>query len=71
MLGNIRGLSSWCCKDYVEQSTNSEKQRIVKQDESDGDPEFTVTIRLGGKLTSYWKTIKRQFWKWKRTCKVY
>jgi hypothetical protein len=45
--------------------------RIVKQDESDGDPEFTMTIRLGGKLTSYWKTNKTKFWKWRGVCKAY
>jgi hypothetical protein len=47
------------------------KQKIVKQDESDGDPEFTTTIRLGSKSTSYWKINERQFWKWKGMCRAY
>jgi hypothetical protein len=33
----------------------------VKQDELDGDLEFTTTIGLGGKLASYSKLDKRQF----------
>jgi hypothetical protein len=31
----------------------------MKQDELDGDLEFTVTIRLGGKLLSYEKMNRR------------
>jgi hypothetical protein len=29
------------------------RQRIIRQDESDGDSEFIVTIGLGGKSISY------------------
>jgi hypothetical protein len=43
----------------------------MKQNESNGDPKFTATIRLGGKFTSYWKLDRRQFWKWKGVCRVY
>jgi hypothetical protein len=43
----------------------------VKQDELDGDPKFTMIIGLGGKLASYWKTNKRQSWKWRGVCKAY
>jgi len=43
----------------------------VKQNELDDDSEFTMTIKLGGKLASYWKTNKRQNWKWKTVCKAY
>jgi hypothetical protein len=31
----------------------------MKQDESDGDSKFTITIGLGGKLANYWKTNKK------------
>ncbi len=34
----------------------------MKQDESDGDSEFIVTIELGGKSANYWKINKRQSW---------
>jgi hypothetical protein len=37
----------------------------------DGDPEFTVTIGLGGKSASYWKSNKIQFWKWRGICRAY
>jgi len=30
----------------------------MKQDELDGDSEFTVIIELGGKSTSYWNIDK-------------
>jgi hypothetical protein len=52
MLENIRGLSSWHCKDHI-MIYRLWRRRIVKQDEFDGDPKFTTTIRIGGKLTSY------------------
>ncbi len=47
------------------------KQRIVKQDESNGDMKFTASIGLGGKSASYWKSNKRQSWKWRRICGAY
>jgi hypothetical protein len=43
----------------------------MKQDELDGDSEFTMTIRFGGKSSSYWKRNKRQSWKWKGICENY
>jgi len=43
----------------------------VKQDELNGDSEFTMTIRLGSKLASYWKLDKKQFKKWRGVCKAY
>jgi hypothetical protein len=45
-------------------------QRIVKQDELDGDSKFIVTIGLGGKLISYWQTNRRQSWKWRGVCRA-
>jgi len=44
---------------------------IVKQNELDGDLEFTMTIGLGGKSTIYKKSNKIQNWKWKGVCKAY
>ncbi len=43
----------------------------MKQEELDGDPEFTVAIGLRGKSASYWETNKRQSWKWKEECRAY
>ncbi len=43
----------------------------MKQDESGGDLEFTMTIGLGGKSASYWKSNKKQSWKWKGVSKAY
>jgi hypothetical protein len=43
----------------------------VKQDELNSDSEFIVIIGLWGKLISYLKLNKRQFWKWKGVCKAY
>jgi hypothetical protein len=42
-----------------------------KQDESDGDSEFTATIKLGGKLASDWTSDIKQYWKWKGGCRAY
>ncbi len=70
MLKNIRGLQDWCHKDRKTISRVL-RQRIVKQNELDGDSEFTMTIGLGGKSASYWKSNKIQFWKWKGVCKDY
>jgi hypothetical protein len=70
MLESIKGLHNWCCKD-CKIIYKLWKWRIVKQDESNGEPKFTTTIGLGGKLASYWKTNRRQFWKWKGICKAY
>ncbi len=42
----------------------------MKQDESNGDSKFIVTIGLRGKSTSYWKTKIKQSWKWKGICKA-
>jgi hypothetical protein len=43
----------------------------MKQNELNGDPEFTMTIGFGGKLTSYWKLDRRQSCKWKGICRAY
>jgi hypothetical protein len=43
----------------------------VKQDELDGDLKFIVSIGLGGKSTSYWKTNIKKSWKWKGICWAY
>ncbi len=45
MLKSIRGLRNWCHKD-CKVIYRLWKQKIVKQDESNGDPEFTVIIGL-------------------------
>jgi hypothetical protein len=62
MLKNIIGLSDWCCKDY-KMICKFWKKRIMKQDELDGDLEFTMTIGFGGKLSSYWMRNIKQSWK--------
>jgi len=43
----------------------------MKQDESNADLKFITTIGFGGKLTSYWKSEKKQFWKWRGIYKAY
>ncbi len=58
MLESIKGLSGWHCKDY-RMINRLWRWRIMKLDESDGDPAFIATIGLGGKLASYWKPDKR------------
>jgi hypothetical protein len=70
MLENIRGLSDWCRKDYI-MIYRLWRWRIVKQNELDGDSKFTMTIGLGGKLSSHWKTNKRQSWKWRDVWQAY
>jgi hypothetical protein len=45
MLESIRGLCSWCHEDYII-IYKLLKRRIVKQDESDGDSEFTIKLDL-------------------------
>ncbi len=70
MLESIKGLCDWCHKNY-KAIYKLLGWRIMKQDESDGDSEFTMTIRLGGKLASYWKTNRRKFWKWRGICRAY
>ncbi len=70
MLESIRGLHGWCHKD-CRMIYRLWRQRIIRQDESDGDSEFIVTIGLGGKSISYWKIDKRKFWKWRGIWKVY
>ncbi len=52
MLENIKGISDWCPKDY-KTIYKLWRQRIMKQEESNGDLEFTVTIRLGSKSSSH------------------
>ncbi len=42
----------------------------MNQNESNGGPKFITTIGLRGKLASYWKTNKRQSWKWKGVCRA-
>ncbi len=58
MLESIRGLSGWHHKDYSA-IYRLWRWRIMKQDELEGDPEFTTTIGFGGKLVNYWKINKR------------
>ncbi len=70
MLKSIRGLCGWCHKDCIA-IYRLWRWIIVKQDELDGDPKFIGTIGLGGKSASYWKTNKRQFWRWRRICRAY
>jgi hypothetical protein len=57
MLGNIRGLSDWCCKD-CKVIYRLWKQRIVKQNILDGDLKFTMTIGFGGKSSNHWNTTE-------------
>jgi hypothetical protein len=52
MLESIKGLSGWRCKDY-KMTYKIWRQRIVKQDESNGDSKLITIIGLGGKLASY------------------
>jgi hypothetical protein len=64
MFESIKGLSGGChnnCKIIYK----FWRWRIVKQDESDGNLEFTMTIGLGGRSSSHWKINKRKFWQWK------
>ncbi len=44
---------------------------IVEQDESNGDSKFIATIGLGSKLASYWKSYRKQSWKWIGVCRAY
>ncbi len=43
----------------------------MKQDESDGDLKFTTTIGTGGSLASYWKSDRKQSWKWRGVYEAY
>ncbi len=70
MLESIKGLRGWGCKDN-KMIYKLWRRRIMKQDELNGDLEFIVTIRLGGKWASYRKTCKRKFRKWKGVCRAY
>ncbi len=70
MLESIRGLSDWCHMD-CRAIYKLWRRRIVKQDESDGDPKFTTTIGLGGKLTNYWRTNIWKSWKWRGVWRAY
>ncbi len=45
MLKNTKDLCGWCPKDF-KAIYGFWRQKIVEQDESDGDSEFTITIRL-------------------------
>jgi hypothetical protein len=58
MLENIKGLNGWRCKD-CEAIYKFWKQRIVKQNELNGDLKFTMIIGLGGKWLSHWKTNRK------------
>ncbi len=40
----------------------------MKQDESNNDLKFTMSIGFGGKSSSHWTRNKRQFWKWTGIC---
>ncbi len=48
MLKSTRGWSGWSHNDY-KQYIDFEEERIIKQDESDGDSKFIATIGFGGK----------------------
>ncbi len=43
----------------------------MKQDESNGDPKFTIAIGFKSKSLSYRMRNKRQSWKWKGVCENY
>ncbi len=45
--------------------------KIAKQDESNGESKFRVTIGFRGKLASYWKKDRIQFQKWRGVCRAY
>ncbi len=70
MLKSIRGLYGWNHKD-CRVIYKLWRWRIVKQDELDGNLKFIMTIGLGGKSISYWKIDRKQFWKWRGSCKAY
>ncbi len=57
---NIKGLNGWCLKD-CRVIYRLCKQRIVKQNESNGNLKFIMTIGLKGISSSYWKMNQRQF----------
>jgi hypothetical protein len=52
MLKSIKSLSGWHCKD-CRAIYRFWRKRIGKQDESNGDLEFTMAIGFGGKLSNY------------------
>jgi hypothetical protein len=58
MLESIKSLNGWHHKDY-KVIYRLWKQIIMKQNELNGEPKFTMTIRLGGKLLNHWNTNKR------------
>jgi hypothetical protein len=58
MLESIRGLNGWHWKDY-RTIYKLWWRRIMKQDESNGDPKFTVIITFGGKSLSHWKNKQK------------
>jgi hypothetical protein len=70
MLESIIGLSDWCHKE-CKTIYRLWRWRTMKQDESDGNPKFTMTFGLGARLSSHWKMNRRQFWQWRGTCKAY
>jgi hypothetical protein len=70
MLESVKGLHGSHCKDY-RAIYGFWRWKFVKQDESNGDLKFITTIKLGGKLASYWKIDRRQFQKWRGICKAY
>jgi hypothetical protein len=57
VLKSIAGLCDWCCKDF-KMIYKLWRRKIMKEDESDGDLEFTTTIGLKGKSANYWKSNK-------------
>ncbi len=70
MLESIRGLCDLRRKDY-KVIYKLWRWRIVKQNELDGDVEFTTIIGLIGKLANYWKSDIIWFWKSKGVCRAY
>ncbi len=59
MLKSFRGLSNWHYKD-CKAIYRRWRWRIVKQDEMDGDPEFTMTIDLEANQQVIERQIKKQ-----------
>jgi hypothetical protein len=70
MLESTKGLNSWHHKD-CKTIYKLYKQRIMKQNESNGNLESTTIIGLGGKLLSHLKINRKQSWKWRGVCQAY
>ncbi len=55
MLGNIRGLSDWRCKDYVEQSTHFENDELWNK----MNKMVTQNLQRQLDLEANWQVIER------------